>query len=157
MTMHARILTALALSAALTPQTAISAPDYSKRLQKIDKTVEASLIGKWTNPVDHLVIEIDSVDLESGKISGKVQPTTGPAAADEHELTGWISAAPVKEGFDNVTPITFSTTLYEYGTLPAWAGYLKDSRIVTMHYLVWPNKTYSWDHISAFSETWTKL
>ena len=131
--------------------------DYGKRLQKLDGAIETSLVGKWTNPVDHLVIEIDSVDLVSGKLSGKVSPTTGPAAADEHELIGWVNAAPVKEGLDNVLPVTFSTTLYEYGTLPSWAGYLKDGKIVTMHYLVWPNKAYSWDHISAFSETWTKL
>jgi len=26
-----------------------------------------------------------------------------------------------------------------------------------MHYLVWPNRSYSWDHISAFQETWTRL
>jgi hypothetical protein len=155
--MHLQILAAVVLVATLVPQSAMSAPDYSKRLQNLDKAVETSLLGKWTNPVDRVVIEIDAVDLESGKISGKVLPTTGPAAADEHELTGWVNAAPVKEGFDNVTPITFSTTLYEYGTLPAWAGFLKDGRIVTMHYLVWPNKTYSWDHISSYSETWTKL
>lgn len=131
--------------------------DYGKRLQKLDKTIESSLLGKWTNPVDRVVIEIDSVDLVSGKLSGKVSPTTGPAAADEHELVGWVNAAPAKEGVDNVVPVTFSTTLYEYGTLPSWAGYLKDGKIVTMHYLVWPNKTYTWDHITAFQETWTKL
>jgi hypothetical protein len=26
-----------------------------------------------------------------------------------------------------------------------------------MHYLVWPNRPYSWDHISTFQETWTRL
>ncbi len=155
--MLSRILAVFAVGAMLVPQSAPAAPDYSKRLQKLDKTLETSLLGKWTNPVDHLVIEIDAVDLESGKISGKVMPTTGPAAADEHEVTCWISAAPLKDGADSVMPITFSTTLYEYGTLPAWAGYLKDGHIITMHYLVWPNKAYSWDHISAFSETWSRL
>ncbi len=135
----------------------MGAPDYGKRLAPIDPAVKAQLLGKWTNPVDKLVIVITSVDMESGKIGGIVQPTTGPAAADEHELTGWVSAAPPRENFDNVTPVSFSTTLYEYGTLPAWAGYLKDGKIVTMHYLVWPNKTYTWDHIATFSETWTKV
>jgi hypothetical protein len=131
--------------------------DYSKRAAKLDPSVETSLLGRWTNPSDKLVIEIDSVDLASGKLAGKVQPTSGPAAADDHELVGWVSSAPGKEGVDNVTPITFTTSLYEYGTLPAWAGYLKDGEMTTMHYLVWPNKTYRWDHISASAETWTKL
>ena len=131
--------------------------DYSKRAQELDKSIETSLLGKWTNPVDHLVIEIDSVDLVSGKLSGKVSPPTGPAAANEHELVGWVSAAPAREGSDTVVPVSFSTTLYEYGTLPSWAGYLKGGQIVTMHYLVWPNKAYTWDHISTFQETWTKI
>jgi len=59
--------------------------------------------------------------------------------------------------FDNVVPVTFSTTLYEYGTLPVWAGFLRDDKLITMHYLVWPNRPYSWEHISTFQETWTKL
>jgi hypothetical protein len=54
--------------------------------------------------------------------------------------------------------VIFSTTLYEYGTLPSWAGFLAaDGTIVTMHYLVWPVRTYPWDHISAFAETWTRV
>ena len=136
---------------------ALASADYAKRLAAIDPAVEKALIGKWTNEGDHLIIEIASVDLKSGAIAGHVRPTTGPAAADDHDLIGWISAAPVRPDVDNVTPLTFSTTLYEYGTLPAWAGYLKDGKIVTLHYLVWPNKTYRWDHISTYSETWTKL
>jgi len=136
---------------------AFATADYTKRLSPIDPQVEKALLGKWTNESDHLVIEIRSVDLKRGAISGSLLPTTGPAAADDHELTGWISAAPARADVDNVTPITFSTTLYEYGTLPTWAGYLKDGKIVTLHYLVWPNKTYRWDHISTYAETWTKL
>jgi hypothetical protein len=136
---------------------ALAAPDYRKRIQALEPAIQARLLGKWTNPVDGLVIEISSVDLASGQIKGKVSPTSGPAAADEHELTGWISAAPQKDSFDNVVPITFSTTLYEYGTLPVWAGFLRDDKLITMHYLVWPNRTYSWDHISTFQETWTRL
>jgi hypothetical protein len=133
------------------------AADYSKRAQPIDPAIQTQLVGKWTNPVDGLVVEITAVDLASGQIKGHVSPPTGPAAANEHDLVGWVSAAPPREKFDNVTPITFSTTLYEYGTLPAWSGFIKDGKIVTMHYLVWPNRAYSWDHISAFQETWTKL
>jgi hypothetical protein len=136
---------------------ALAAPDYRKRIQALEPAIQARLLGKWTNPVDGLVIEISSVDLASGQIKGKVSPTSGPAAADEHELTGWISAAPQKDSFDNVVPITFSTTLYEYGTLPVWAGFLRDDKLITMHYLVWPNRSYSWDHISTFQETWTRL
>jgi len=151
-----RTLLALAFAFAFIAP-AFAAADYTKRLSPIDPAVEKALLGKWNNESDHLVIEIRSVDLKRGAISGSLLPTTGPAAADDHELTGWISAAPARADVDNVTPITFSTTLYEYGTLPTWAGYLKDGKIVTLHYLVWPNKTYRWDHISTYAETWTKL
>ena len=47
--------------------------------------------------------------------------------------------------------------MYEYGTLPVWAGYLRDDKLITMHYLVWPNRAYPWDHISAFQEIWTRV
>ena len=142
------------LALAATPAGAI---DYAKRAAPLDPALRQALIGKWTNPVDKVVIEITDVDLASGKLTGKEWPTTGQAAGDEHELTGWISAAPRREGFDNVTPVSFSTTLFEYGTLPVWAGFLRDGQIVTMHYLVWPNRTYTWDHVQAFSETWSRL
>jgi hypothetical protein len=132
-------------------------PDYSKRAQALDAGLQAKLMGRWTNPVDHVIIEISSVDLASGRIQGTEWAQTGPAAWDAHELTGWVSAAPVKEGYDNVIPISFSTTLYEYGTLPVWAGFLKDGQILTMHYLIWPNRTYTWDHISTFTETWSRM
>jgi len=136
---------------------ALAAPDYAKRLQALEPALKTRLLGRWTNPVDGLVIEISSIDLASGQIRGKVSPTSGPAAANEHELIGWVSAAAHKESYDNVVPVTFSTTLYEYGTLPVWAGFLRDDKLVTMHYLVWPNRPYSWDHISTFQETWTRL
>jgi hypothetical protein len=136
---------------------AFAAPDYGKRSQTLDPALKGRLIGRWQNPVDRVIVEISSVDLVSGEIRGKVQPTTGPAAADEHELIGWVSAAPRKESWDSVVPVTFSTTLYEYGTLPVWAGFLRDDKLVTMHYLVWPSTPYTWDHITAFQETWTRL
>jgi hypothetical protein len=132
-------------------------PDYSKRAQALDASVLAKLVGRWTNPVDNVIIEIASVDPASGKITGTEWAQTGPAAGDAHELAGWVSAAPQKEGYDSVTPVVFSTTLYEYGTLPSWAGFYRDGKIVTMHYLIWPNRTYSWDHISSFQETWTRM
>jgi hypothetical protein len=155
--MALRALISLALGLLVVGAGATSAADYSKRAQALDPSIQSRLVGKWKNPVDQVVIEIDSVDLMSGQIKGKVSPSTGPAAANQHDLVGWVSAAPPKEGFDNVTPISFSTSLYEYGTLPVWAGYIKDDKIVTMHYLVWPTKLYPWDHISAFQETWSKI
>ena len=151
-----RTAVALCLALAASQARAI-APDYSKRAQPLDAALATRLVGKWTNPVDKLVIEISSVDLVSGQLRGTVSPTTGPAAADGHELIGWVSAGPLRPDLDNVVPVSFSTSLYEYGTLPAWAGYLKGDSLVTMHYLIWPNKPYAWDHISAFQETWTKL
>lgn len=145
-------LGACALSAA-----AYATPDYSRRAQAVEPAVQGRLIGRWTNAVDGLIIEISSIDPLSGQIRGKLSPGSGPAAANDHELIGWVSAAPRKEALDNVVPVTFSTTLYEYGTLPVWAGFLRDDKLITMHYLVWPNRSYSWDHISTFQETWTRL
>jgi hypothetical protein len=133
-----------------------SAADYTKRVQVLDPSLQTKLLGKWTNPVDHVVVEIISLDLASGQLKGREWPTSGPSS-QIHDLVGWVSAAPIKENFDNVIPITFSTTLYEYGTLPIWAGFWKDDKIVTMHYLVWPNRAYPWDHISTFQETWTRM
>jgi hypothetical protein len=153
--MYKTILSMLSLS--LLSGIALAAPDYGKRALPLDPAMKSRLLGRWTNPVDGLVIEISSIDLASGQIRGKLSPTSGPAAADEHELIGWVSAAPLRESFDNVVPITFSTTLYEYGTLPVWAGFLREDKLITMHYLVWPNRPYSWDHISTFQETWTRL
>lgn len=132
-------------------------PDYSQRLVALDRSLPSTLIGKWTNPVDHVIIEVTSVDLKSGEIKGREWPTTGLAKGREHDLVGWVNQAPPRDGFDNVIPVSFSTTMFEYGTLPSWSGYIKDGKIVTMHYLVWPNRTYSWDHISSFQETWTRM
>ena len=147
----------LLLSAALLCASTLAAPDYAKRALPLDPALKTRLIGRWTNPIDGLVIEIASIDLGSGQIRGKVSPVSGPAAANEHELIGWVSGAPQRESWDTVIPVTFSTTLYEYGTLPVWAGFLRNDQLVTMHYLVWPTKPYSWDHISAFQEVWTRL
>ena len=133
------------------------AATYGKRAQVLDASISAKLIGKWTNPIDRVVIQITSVDLASGQLKGKEWPTTGPANGDEHDLIGWVSAAPPRENFDNVIPVSFSTSLYEYGTLPVWAGFLREDKIITMHYLIWPNRTYAWDHISTFQETWTRI
>jgi hypothetical protein len=136
-----------------TPPPAIA----GKRALDLDASLATKLVGKWTNDVDQLVVEITAVDLESGRLSGRATPTTGPAAANDHELVGWVSGAPPKDGYDGVIPITWSTSLYEYGTLASWSGFMRDDRIVTMHFLVWPNKPYAWDHISTFQETWTRV
>ena len=131
--------------------------DYSKRAQALDASLQAKLVGRWTNPVDKVIIEISSVDLTSGQLKGMEWAVTGPAAGDEHDLVGWVNQAPPKEGFDNVIPVSFSTTLYEYGTLPVWAGFIQGDQILTVHYLIWPNRTYTWDHISTFTETWSRM
>ena len=136
---------------------ALSAPDYSKRAAPLDPAIRSALIGRWTNPLDHLIIEITDVDPTSGKLAGNLSPTSGPAAGDDHELTGWVSDAPERKDADHVVPVSFTTTLYEYGTLPSWTGYLKDGQLVTMSLLAWPSKPYAWDHMTMFQVTWTKL
>jgi hypothetical protein len=143
---------AAVLGAGATPKV-----DYTQRAQPLDASIKSKVLGRWTNPADKLIVELTDLDLASGRLTGTVSPTSGPAAAHGHELIGWVSAGPPREGMDSVIPITFSTTLYEYGTLPAWAGYWRDGQILTLHYLVWPVKTYSWDHISTFTETWTRV
>jgi len=149
----------LALAACLTAIGSVSASgvDYSKRAQALDATVRARLLGKWTNAEDHLVIEFTSVDLASGELRGKLWPKTGPAAGNEHDVVGWVSAGQHRDDLDSVTPVSFSSTLHEYGTLPVWAGFLRNDTLVTMHYLVWPNTSYSWNHISTFEQTWTRV
>jgi len=151
----ATVLFALVVLSA--PAWSQGAPDYSKRAAPLEAALKSALVGKWTNPVDHLIVDIIDIDLMSGKISGNISPTTGPAAGDAHELIGWVSNAPERKDFDRVIPVTFSTTLYEYGTLPSWYGYLKDGQMITMSSLVWPNKPYAWDHTTLFQVTWTKL
>ncbi|HWX34545.1 MAG TPA: avidin/streptavidin family protein [Steroidobacteraceae bacterium] len=131
--------------------------DYSKRIQPLDSAILTKLIGKWTNPVDKVVIEITSVDLVSGLLKGKEWPSTGQAAGNEHELLGWVSTAPARDNYDTVIAISFSTSLYEYGTLPVWAGFVREDTIITMHYLIWPTAAYSWNHVSTFQETWTRV
>src|SRR5438270_5310027 len=106
---------ALALAALIS---SASAADYSARAMALDASLAKRLIGKWTNPVDHVIIEITKVDLTSGAVTGKEWPTTGLAKGDEHDLVGWVNSAPPKTGYDNVVPVSFSTTMYEYGTLP---------------------------------------
>ena len=156
------LLVAVALLLGCVAAPAGAAPDYSKRALALSDTVRASLIGKWTNPVDNLIIQIDSIDPVTGEIRGLEWPTTpfrpdSSPAGTQHDLKGWVSGAPPKAGFDNVVPVTFTTTLFEYGSLPVWAGYLKDGKIVTQSYLVWPNRTYPWEHFTAIAQTWTKL
>jgi hypothetical protein len=155
--MQARSLLPFWLALAVMQSGKAPAIDYSKRIQQLDSAMINRLVGKWTNPVDNVVIEITSVDLVSGRLTGREWPTTGQAAGNEHELLGWVSAAPARDTLDNVIPISFSTSLYEYGTLPVWAGFLRNDSIVTMHYLVWPITAYPWNHISTFQEVWTKL
>ena len=50
----------LALAVWLAASGAVSAsgPDYNKRAQVLDPSIRTRLVGKWTNPVDKLIIEI---------------------------------------------------------------------------------------------------
>ena len=147
----------LALCLVSNPALSANAPDYSKRAAPLDPAIRSALVGRWTNPLDHLIIEITDVELTSGKLAGTLSPTSGLAAGDQHELTGWVSDAPERKDSDHVVPVSFTTTLYEYGTLPSWTGYLKDGQLVTTSLLAWPNKPYAWDHMTVFQVTWTKL
>ena len=63
------VLSVLVAGLLCTP--ALAGPDYGKRLQVLEPSLKSRLIGKWTNPVDNLVIEISSIDLTSGQIQGQ--------------------------------------------------------------------------------------
>ena len=160
--MRRGMMRAAGLGLLLVTAMAAGATDYSKRARPIDVSIRTALLGKWTNPVDGLVIDIRSIDPVTGQISGKEWPTSAllpgsSPAGTEHDIIGWVSAAPPRPDMDNVVTVSFSTSLFEYGTLPSWAGFLRDGKIVTMHYLIWPNRTYKWDHVSAFQETWMRV
>ncbi len=134
----------------------MSRADPARRASQLDPSLQTRLVGRWTNPVDHVIVEISSIDLATGRLAGK-EAAPGSASDQVHDLVGWINDAPAKDGWDHVVPITFSTALHEYGTLPVWAGFLRGDALVTMHYLVWPTRTYPWDHVTTGQETWTKL
>src|SRR5689334_16989140 len=93
-----------ALVALWTPAWSQSTPDYSKRAAPLETALKSALVGKWTNPLDHLIIDITDIDLTSGRISGNISPTTGPAAGDAHELVGWVSDAPERKDADHIIP-----------------------------------------------------
>src|SRR5437667_11488871 len=99
-----------------------AAPDYAKRLQALEPALKTRLLGRWTNPVDGLVSEISSIDLASGQIRGTVSPTSGPAAANEHELGGRARAGAQEETYDNVVPLTWRTPTHEHGSRPVGGG-----------------------------------
>jgi hypothetical protein len=142
------ILAALACTARAQP-----AP---KRAAALDPALQTRLLGRWTNAIDHVIVDIASIDLATGKLAGR-EAAPGSASDQVHELVGWISDAPNQPGFDHVVPVTFATSLPEYGTLPVWAGWLRGDELVTMHYLVWPTRPYPWAHVTSGQETWTKL
>jgi hypothetical protein len=149
-------LLSIACIARAQPATAPALPDYAKRATGLAPSLQSRLVGRWTNPGDHVVVDITSIDLASGRLAGK-ELAPGSASAQIHELVGWVNDAPSRQDFDHVVPVTFTTTLHEYGTLPVWAGFLRGDELVTLHYLVWPNRTYPWDHVTTGQETWTKL
>jgi hypothetical protein len=131
-------------------------PDYNKRAAPISHAAITTLVGRWSNPLDHLDIDIATIDATTGKLAG-TEDAPDSASDQHHDLLGWVNDAPEKPGWDHVVPVTFTTTLHEYGTLPVWAGFLRGRALVTMHYLVWPNTPYNWNHTTSGQETWTKL
>jgi len=142
-----------ALALVLATFTTVAA-DPVKRATQLDPALQTRLVGRWTNANDHVVVEITSIDLATGHLTG----TEIALASDQsHVLDGWINDAPSRDGWDHVVPVTFSTSLPEYGTLPVWAGWLRGDELVTMHYLVWPTRPYPWAHVTSGQETWTKL
>jgi len=120
----------------------------------------SKFVGKWTQHTagvkEGATMSITSVDPTTGQIKGNWIPPTGPAAGKEFDLTGWVSSAAPIEKADNVIVVSFSVSLTTYGSVTAFAGFLKDNQIITLTHNVRPNSRYEWDHITANQDTFTK-
>ena len=125
-----------------------------ERAVPLDPSLQTKLLGKWSAATSTLTIEIDSLDLATGRLEGKEWPTADSSKV--HELIGWVSAAPPRDKADNVVTISFSTSLVEYGTLPSWVGFIRDDKLITLWNQVWPVKAYTWDHFTANQDVWIK-
>ena len=76
------ILSMLAVS--LLSGTALAAPDYGKRALALEPAMQPRLLGRWTNPVDGLVIEINSITKKNFDVTSiDVTTLTSPNATEE--------------------------------------------------------------------------
>jgi hypothetical protein len=129
--------------------------------EPLDPALAAKLKGKWTQEMvgartGGAIINITEVEPDTGRITGKYIPPSGPAAGKEFNLVGWISSAPPVEKSDNVVVISFTVSLATYGSISSETGYLKDDKIFAMWHNVRPNAAYDWAHIATGEDIWTK-
>jgi len=102
------------------------------------------------------VLNITSVDPDTGFLKGKWIPPSGAAGGKEFEVVGWVSSAQPREKLDNVITISFSVSLTTYGSITSYTGYFKDNKITASWFNIKPNTTYEWDHISTGQDIFTK-
>ena len=131
----------------------------SSRINGYENSLQTKLIGKWTNQNEAkgpAVINITSIDSETGQLKGKYLPPSGAAAGREFDIVGWVSTAPTVANRDNVIAISFSVSLSTYGSITTWTGFLKENKIIASSSNVRPNSGYEWDHISTGQDIFTK-
>ena len=129
------------------------------RINGYDNSLQSKLIGKWTNQNEAkgpAVINITSIDSETGQLNGKYLPPSGAAAGREFDIVGWVSTTPPVANRDNVIAISFSVSLTTYGSIATWTGFLKGNKIIASSSNVRPNSGYEWDHITATYDVWSK-
>ena len=131
----------------------------SSRINGYENSLQTKLIGKWTNQNEAkgpAVINITSIDSETGQLKGKYLPPSGAAAGREFDIVGWVSTAPTVANRDNVIAISFSVSLSTYGSITTWTGFLKENKIIASSSNVRPNSGYEWDHITSTYDVWSK-
>ena len=129
------------------------------RINGYDNSLQSKLIGKWTNQNEAkgpVVINITSIDSETGQLKGKYLLPSGAAAGKEFDIVGWVSTAPPVANRDNVIALSFSVSLTTYGSIATWTGFLKENKIIASSSNVRPNSGYEWDHITATYDVWSK-
>jgi hypothetical protein len=128
----------------------------------IDQSLKNAVLGKWKQEMvgartGGAIIEIASLDQETGRLTGTYVPPSGAAVGQRFDLVGWISSAPPQEKADNVTTVAFTVSLAAYGSISSETGYLKDGKIYAMWHNVRPNAAYDWAHIATGEDIWTKM
>jgi hypothetical protein len=120
---------------------------------------QAKLIGKWANQNQAkgaAILNITSIDSQTGQIRGKYIPPSGAAGGKEFDVVGWVSTLPPKEKLDNVVALSFTVFLSTYGSIASWTGYLRGDTITASWFNIRPNSGYEWDHITTGQDTFKR-
>ena len=118
-----------------------------------------SPVGTWQNEMGSVLV-IESLDEESGMISGAYKSASG-AGATSFPLIGWANDAPADadKKLDHAQVYGFTVRWGEIGSITSWTGtcaLVNDKpTLKTVWNLARPNTSYSWDHMVTGSATFT--